>query len=217
MELVVNIIEEIIKKHVELVHKQLGTLELAIHIGALLTQQKMDSKHGEFAGWIKETLPFSIRTAQKYMNVFANKDKLLALGADGLNDAYLLLAPEKDEEDPNVHIHNNPVHEEEDPEEGEMLDVTPDIEPHSQTSYRDYWDHLQPLIEKMESVHKRLIGLRNSTTPDALGFMFGNIQEMANMLASWDPAEIKDHEICSGKGCSECLDGKIGMYRETEF
>lgn len=213
MELVKDIAAEIIKKHLQLQEQQLGTLELAISIGDMLTDTKLEIGHGQFTPWIQENLPFSIRTAQKYMSVFSKKDLFHKLGADGLNEAYLLISPVS-EEDKDVHVHKNPTHS--DPDENGMVDVTPD-DAHSQTSFRDYWGHLGPMIEKMDSVHKRLIGLRGSTTPDSLGHMFGNIKTMANLLRSWDPEDMATCIMCEGKGCKVCLDGKIGIYKESEF
>ncbi|MCK5344426.1 MAG: DUF3102 domain-containing protein [Candidatus Heimdallarchaeota archaeon] len=213
MELIINITEEIIKKHLELQHKQLGTLELAISIGEMLSTTKEEIGHGKFTPWVQENLPFSIRTAQKYMNVFSKKDLFHKLGANGLNEAYLLISP-VEEEDKDVHIHKNPTYS--DTDENGMVDVTPD-DAHGQTSFRDYWDHLGPLIEKMDSVHKRLKGLRSSTTPNSLGSMFGNIMDMANVLRTWDPEKMSDCVLCDGEGCIICLDGKIGVYKESGF
>jgi hypothetical protein len=215
MELVKDLTAEIIKKHLELQHKQLGTLELAISIGEMLTSQKEEAEHGGFSGWVQENLPFSIRTAQKYMSVFSKKDMFHELGPNGLNEAYLLISPVK-EEDQDVHVHKNPVHGEEDG----MVDVTPEEatpEPHLQTSFHDYWDHLGPLVSKMLAVSDRLVGMRGSTTPDALGHMFGNIRDMANVLNTWNPDEIGECPMCNGKGCPVCLDGQIGMYKESQF
>lgn len=218
MELVVNLTEEIIKEHIRLQKMQLGSLEIAISIGAMLSQKKEEAEHGSFTGWIQENLPFSIRTAQKYMSVFSHKKQFHELGADGLNEAYLLISPVK-EEDKDVHIHKNPTQK----NENGMVDVTPaeTITPeegsHSQKTVLDYWDDLGPLIDNMEKVWKRLTGLRNSTTPESLGHMFGNIKDIALSLKSWDPEEIKECPMCDGKGCKVCINGKIGNYRESKF
>lgn len=215
MEIVKNLTERIIKKHLEFQSRQLGTLHLAIEVGEMLTEQKENFDHGEFTPWLQENLPFSIRTAQKYMSVYSNKDQFEKLGANGLSEAYLLISPVK-EEDQDVHIHKNPVHENTD--ENGMVDVTPtDTEAHGQISAYDYWDHLEPLINQMESVWRRLIGLRNSTTPESLGHMFGNIKDMVDVLRSWDPNDMEDCPLCSGKGCNICVGGLIGNYKESKF
>lgn len=213
MELVEDLAQEIIQKHLEFQSRQLGTLHLAIEVGEMLTEQKENFEHGEFTPWLQENLPFSIRTAQKYMSIYSNKDKFERLGADGLSEAYLMISPEK-EEIQDVHIHKNPVHENED----SMVNVTPiDTDAHGQASAYDYWDHLLPLINKMEDIWRRLIGLRNSTTPESLGHMFGNIRDMVEVLRSWDPEKMEDCPLCNGEGCKVCVSGQIGNYKESEF
>ena len=214
MELVLNIAEAIIKKHLELAKQQLGSLEIAISIGEMLNEKKENLNHGEFTPWIQENLPFSLRTAQKYLKVFYKREEFHQLGANGLTDAYLLISPVQ-EADTDVHIHKNPTRD----SDGE-IDVTPietNTESHGQISAYDYWDHLGPLIEKMESVHARLIGLRNSTTPESLGHMFGNIKDMVEVLKTWDPESMEPCPMCNGDGCPVCVNGKIGSYKESEF
>ncbi len=216
MELVKNLTEEIIKEHLELQNMQISTLDKAIHIGEMLETEKESRKHGEFTPWLQKELPFSIRTAQKYMSVYAKREQFHALGMNGLNEAYLMISPTKaDEQD--SHIHKNPVHAPGD--NGEMVDVTPTgTEPHSQQSQYKYWDHLGPLTENMEKVYKRLAGLKNSTTPEALGHMIGNIHDMVLLLESWDPKTMEKCPMCitEGVGCV-CVNGKIGSYKESEF
>ena len=221
MELVTNTAELIIAKHVELEQMQIGSLEIAISIGELLNDTKGGLDHGDFTPWIQQNLPFSMRTAQKYMQVFYRKDEFHKLGKNELTEAYLLISPDKEKET-GTHIHNNPVHTAEG--ENEEIDVTPietGTEAHSQKTYLDYWDHLGPLIEKMDQVWERLKGLRNSTTPEALGHMFGNIRDMADTLESWSPKNLELCPLCSGKNegksCGVCLSGEIGNYMESRF
>lgn len=71
------------------------TLGFVMQIGELLVQQKKALKHGEFGKWIDEELPFKRRTAQQYMKLFNNRDKLNAHGVALLGDAYKLLAEPK--------------------------------------------------------------------------------------------------------------------------
>jgi hypothetical protein len=59
--------QEIVKLHNEIIDALKMTLRKAIRIGELLTEQKQSLKHGEFAPWIKDNLPFTDRTAQMYM------------------------------------------------------------------------------------------------------------------------------------------------------
>lgn len=53
-------------------------LTRAIRIGELLTELKLERKHGDWEEWINDTLPFGERQAQKYMKVFKERDKLKA-------------------------------------------------------------------------------------------------------------------------------------------
>ena len=48
----------------------------AVTIGGLLTEAKELAGHGNWGKWIKDNFPFSERTAQNYMRVFANYPEL---------------------------------------------------------------------------------------------------------------------------------------------
>ncbi|MDY7028625.1 MAG: DUF3102 domain-containing protein [Spirochaetota bacterium] len=52
----------------------------------LLTEQKAELAHGEFLPWLKENVPFSEDTAERYIQLFAYRDKTASV-AD-LQDAY---------------------------------------------------------------------------------------------------------------------------------
>lgn len=198
MELIKDPAEEIIKMHLECMLSVKSSLSLAIDIGERLAEQKEAMDHGEFTPWIEANLPFTVRTAQNYLKLFIKKDVLLSANLDSIAEAYLLLAPKEDESD--VHIHKNPVKDDD-----------------YQASHYQYWDHLKPLIEKMEKIHERLSALRDGTTPKGLGYMIGNIKDMANVLESWSPDELEDCPDCKAGECGNCLAGKIGMYQESEF
>jgi len=89
-------IEEIIKIHSELQKLYYSGLDRAIRLGELLEEQKKDSKHGEFESWIKENLPFSVRTVLNYRMIYRNRKFLKQQAVADLNSAYLLLLEEKD-------------------------------------------------------------------------------------------------------------------------
>lgn len=89
-------IEEIIRIHNELQKLYHSGLERAIRLGELLEEQKKNSKHGDFEGWIEENLPFSVRTARNYRMIFKNREFLKRQAVADLNSAYLLLIEEKD-------------------------------------------------------------------------------------------------------------------------
>jgi hypothetical protein len=47
-----------------------------MRIGELLTEQKESLGHGEFTAWVKENLPFTVRTAQNYMRIWNERETL---------------------------------------------------------------------------------------------------------------------------------------------
>lgn len=57
----------------------------AIKIGGLLMEQKAALSHGEFLPWVERELPFAIRTAQVYMQLFEHRSK--CAGAAYLEEA----------------------------------------------------------------------------------------------------------------------------------
>lgn len=65
-------------------------LDDAIQIGELLFAQKKIVKHdgGRFTEWASDNLPFSVRTAQRYMKVFRYVDELRKSDIKTLTDAY---------------------------------------------------------------------------------------------------------------------------------
>ena len=83
-------IQEIVTLHQEIGGHLRMSLEKAIRIGELLTEQKASLKHGEWLPWIKDNLPFSDRTARVYVRCFKNK-AILADSAT-LGSAIKLLA-----------------------------------------------------------------------------------------------------------------------------
>jgi hypothetical protein len=89
-----NPVNEIIQLHNEIGQYLKMSLDKAIRIGELLTEQKASLKHGEWLPWIDANLPFSRQTADNYRRCYEDKDKLLSVG--NLTDAYKLLsAPNK--------------------------------------------------------------------------------------------------------------------------
>jgi len=72
-ELTTNRINEINNLHNEIGGALKMTLEKAIRMGELLTEQKTEFKHGGWTVFVNENLSFNIRQAQKYMMIFKNK------------------------------------------------------------------------------------------------------------------------------------------------
>lgn len=69
-------------------------LEKALQIGELLFEQKKRIRYGSFTRWAAEYLPFNIRTAQNYMNLYKCRDELLRKNITTINDAYAALKGE---------------------------------------------------------------------------------------------------------------------------
>lgn len=67
-------IEEINALHDELMDIGRKTLEKAIRIGGLLTSEKNKLEQGEWLSWLKANISFNKRTAQRYMNLYKNRN-----------------------------------------------------------------------------------------------------------------------------------------------
>jgi hypothetical protein len=80
-----------------------SSLEKAIRIGELLTEQKARLKHGEWLPWIERNLEFDQKTAWRYTHLFTNRGKLGTMPNLGITEAYRLLSQ------PAGGSHTNPV------------------------------------------------------------------------------------------------------------
>lgn len=90
-------VQEIVRLHSEVANHLKQTLEKAIKIGLLLTEQKQVLRHGEFTPWLEANIPFTDRTARNYMRLYRERDKLKTETVSGLKTAYALLAPPQEE------------------------------------------------------------------------------------------------------------------------
>ncbi len=84
-------IEEIKELHNQIFCHVRMSLENAIRIGQLLTEQKEELEHGEFIRWIKENLPFTDRAARRYMGLWSERDTIKSENVSDLTSAYRLL------------------------------------------------------------------------------------------------------------------------------
>jgi len=64
-----QIAAKIIAEHARAQDAARSAVEHARSAGMLLTEAKLQVAHGEWAGWVRDRLPFSLRTAQTYMRV----------------------------------------------------------------------------------------------------------------------------------------------------
>jgi len=87
-----TITQDIITLHNEITSHLRQSLEKAIKLGGLLTEQKASLKHGEFTGWIKDNLTFTERTARNYMRLYREKDRLKTETVSDLKSAYALIS-----------------------------------------------------------------------------------------------------------------------------
>lgn len=84
--------------HGEIVMLVCATLEKAIEAGEILTEVKESLPHGEFTAWVKKEMSFTIRTAQNYMKVYVNRERLKSESVSFLGNAYKLLETSKTDE-----------------------------------------------------------------------------------------------------------------------
>jgi hypothetical protein len=91
-------IKEIQQLHSEILEATRTNLPKAIRIGELLAGIKVGLEHGQWLPWLAANLPFSARTAARYVTCFENRDRLKLDNVSDLTGAYRLLrAPEEKE------------------------------------------------------------------------------------------------------------------------
>jgi hypothetical protein len=86
MNLIQDRTEEIKKELAELNSALKMSVQKAIRIGQLLTEQKEFVGHGLFLPWLEKNFDMSQQTASNYMRLFSHNDKLLNIG--NLQEAY---------------------------------------------------------------------------------------------------------------------------------
>lgn len=64
--------KEIVTLHEEIEWCLQSSLDKAIEIGERLSKAKEDMSHGEFGKWVEEKLPFSARSATRYIRAFTH-------------------------------------------------------------------------------------------------------------------------------------------------
>jgi len=87
--------EQIISLHADITTYQKKSFDNAIRIGEVLFSLKEKNIYKNMMGkWMKQNLPFSIRTGERYIKVYLNRDALAKKNINNLADAYLELAGE---------------------------------------------------------------------------------------------------------------------------
>ena len=84
-------VQEIVRLHSEVAIHVRQSLEKAIRIGQLLSEQKQTLKHGEFTQWLEANIPFTDRTARNYMWLYRERDRLKTEIVSDLKGAYVCL------------------------------------------------------------------------------------------------------------------------------
>jgi hypothetical protein len=92
MKTITNIAAEVNELHGELSGLARTSLEKAIRIGELLTEQKASLKHGEWLPWCRDNLKFGQNSVNRYMMVFGRQDEIPHNDEFGLTEAYRLLS-----------------------------------------------------------------------------------------------------------------------------
>lgn len=100
-ELTTSRIDEITKLHSDIVGYMRLSLDAAIRIGELLSERKAELAHGEFTPWVEANLPFSPRTARRYMKAYENRERIEKTDSVSvLTEAYRLLEAPRAQEAP---------------------------------------------------------------------------------------------------------------------
>ncbi|HBB15747.1 MAG TPA: hypothetical protein DCZ97_01650 [Syntrophus sp. (in: bacteria)] len=83
--------------HGEIMGAARMVMEKAIEAGGILHEVKAALPHGDFTAWIETNTGFNIRTAQRYMKIYDNRDQLKNDSVSLLTDAHKLLTAPKEE------------------------------------------------------------------------------------------------------------------------
>lgn len=231
---------EIITQHESFITSMKESMQSAIKAGEFLLSAKENIEYGKFQEWIETNLPFSLRTAQNYMKVAKKQDVIEEKGARMLSAAYDAVKDKKPKKNyRDEHEKYEEVIDDEDfinkestkqeREHDEKILHPEDFEkPEVDLSYL-------PVILKASNslrwAYRQLASTRNSTTPKALGFLIGNLIEMAERVETWKPENMHDCPDCNGTGvmatynslaaiehtvCPNCINGKTGDYKITK-
>jgi hypothetical protein len=81
--------ETIVVLHEQVTDHLVKSFGIALSIGEILFDLKQNHiKKREFGQWMRQNLPFSVRTGQRYMNIFIYREDLARKGIKNLVDAY---------------------------------------------------------------------------------------------------------------------------------
>lgn len=181
------------------------TNEMKIREGMFLAEARNGSARGagKTRDIVGEAVGVSGRSFDRGVKVVKEIDKLEAIGKKE--------EAEKLREEMNNSIYSALKKTNDAPEEEDLLPI-----------YHEYVHRFERLVNKMRSEYKVLAKLRNHTTPIGLGYAIGNILEMSERIATWLPKNLMSCQHCggskelNGEKCPYCLNGKAGLYKETD-
>lgn len=81
-------IDEISRLHGEFNGLSKEALAVVLRIGELLFEQKAKLGHGSWGAWVSDNLPFTARTASKYLRLHAERERLKSENVSDLAEAY---------------------------------------------------------------------------------------------------------------------------------
>ncbi len=85
--------EKVLSEMISIYNKILSppkvVLVSALRLGEMLSKKKEELEYGNWEDFIDKNLPFTIRTAQHYLSLYNNKDKIAKV--ESLREAYKLL------------------------------------------------------------------------------------------------------------------------------
>lgn len=95
--------------HGEIIGAARMLLDKAIEAGKILRDVKAYLAHGEFTEWVETNAGFNIRTAQRYMKIYENREQLKNDSVSLLTDAHKMLTAPKEERE--IRINGLPLDE----------------------------------------------------------------------------------------------------------
>ncbi len=99
-------VQDIIMLHEAIISAARQSINKAVRIGELLTQEKSKLDHGHWLPWLARHIPFTDRCARNYMRLYENRDELKLENVSDLTSAYHVLKKHKRPNDPTV-VHPN--------------------------------------------------------------------------------------------------------------
>ncbi len=153
-------VQEIHSLNSELNGLAIKTVRLAARIGEILVHVKAAMKHGEWLPWLEEFAPFSRQSADNYIWIFENKDRLLNIS--NLSEAYKLKLQSNgagDHKPQQLHESNFYFHSIK-LTQRLMGDINHELKDHPlETWDRDKWISLAAATEPLAELHQRLKAL----------------------------------------------------------